>query len=76
MSSEKPTDKPAGSRSGFGLGGLFRRKNAQQQSDEDNGDQGRPPPPTWSMGVLNDRKTVEVPGKFLCARTRVHAVSL
>lgn len=65
MVSEKPEAPEKPSR--FSLGNLFRaRPSSQQQSSEDEG--GRPKLPTWSMGVLNDPKTVEVPGMWAPSR--------
>lgn len=42
--------------------GLFARKHA---NDEESADQTeKPPTSTWNMGMLNDRETIEVPGRF------------
>lgn len=35
------------------------------EGDETRGSRGKPKPPTWSMGVLNDPDTIEVPGSVL-----------
>lgn len=63
MVSEKPEKKPGR----FGLGNLFGGHPKQQSSSED--EDGRSGPPTWSMGVLNDPKTVEVPGMWALSST-------
>jgi hypothetical protein len=57
-------EKMARSRSGNGLRGFlsfFRRTSeaSPPESDEERYDKG---PSKWSMGVLNDEQTVEVPG--------------
>lgn len=38
--------------------------------DEDDGNKAKPE--KWSMGVLNDRQTDEVPGTFKALATQVH----
>lgn len=55
MVSEKP--KGAGR---SGLGKLLGRDNEATARSG-----GKPKPPKWSMGVLNDRTTIEVPGSVL-----------
>lgn len=55
MSAEK---SPAPGR--WGIQRLFGRKGAAKSTSE-----GQSGPSTWSMGVLNDKETVEVPGAFL-----------
>lgn len=55
MSSEKPQG-PGRVR----WGGMFGKNNKERDTEN-----GRLGPSKWSMGVLNDPETVEVPGKFL-----------
>ncbi|KAH8884282.1 MFS general substrate transporter [Thozetella sp. PMI_491] len=42
---------------------FFQRNSADESSDTEMS--GIPPPPAWSMGVLNDKYTIEVPGSVL-----------
>lgn len=55
MSSEKP---PGPGRVRWG--GMFGKNNKERDTEN-----GRLGPSKWSMGVLNDPETVEVPGKAL-----------
>lgn len=41
---------------------FFKRKD-QKGSSEGSQDGNSDGPPRWSMGVLNDKRTIEVPGK-------------
>jgi hypothetical protein len=47
------------------FGGVFaKRKPRDVEEDEKDDGSG---PPKWSMGVLNDKQTIEVPGTSLLA---------
>ncbi|OAA75584.1 Major facilitator superfamily domain, general substrate transporter [Akanthomyces lecanii RCEF 1005] len=63
MSSSDPSmddEKPSGHGGRWGLGRLFGRGSAANDSDKEH-----PRTSKWSMGVLNDPDTVEVPGSVL-----------
>lgn len=62
-------EEQASAPSGRGLGGLFKRRNkTQSSSDNEGGERSRHP--QWTMGILNDPKTVEVPGMTSSNRRR------
>lgn len=44
-----------------GLKSLFQKKDSDGSDGSQNGGAGGTP--KWSMGVLNDKNTIEVPGK-------------
>jgi hypothetical protein len=57
-SSERP-------RSFFARNSISNGHNAGEDEDVEESEEEKGQPPTkWSMGVLNDRSTNEVPGKF------------
>ncbi|KAI0521149.1 major facilitator superfamily domain-containing protein [Xylaria bambusicola] len=60
--------KMAGEPTSSGLGRpwrlLFRGRDTES-TDQDIPTSEKPPKPTWTMGILNDRETIEVPGSVL-----------
>lgn len=50
----------------------FFRRNAAKwpKNSRDGSDNGTP---TWSMGVLNDKKTIEVPGGSHCGGNPIYS---
>ncbi len=59
-SSQKPETKARGWRSFFGSGSTNRDSTSSAEDLENE----KVKPEKWSMGVLNDRETDEVPGKL------------
>lgn len=62
MSSSDPSmydEKPSGHNGRWGFGRLFGRGSAANDANQE-----QPRTSKWSMGVLNDPDTVEVPGKM------------
>jgi hypothetical protein len=61
-SSERP-------RSFFARNSISNGYNAEEEEDVEESEEEKGQPPTkWSMGVLNDRSTHEVPGTFAALR--------
>ncbi|KAK6839557.1 Major facilitator superfamily transporter [Apiospora arundinis] len=57
-------EKPAGQRRPWN--GLFSKKTRRdEESAESDEQRSRSKNPTWNMGMLNDRQTIEVPGSVL-----------
>ncbi|KAK8023990.1 hypothetical protein PG993_012056 [Apiospora rasikravindrae] len=57
-------EKPAGQRRPWN--GLFSKKTGRdEESGESDEPRSRPRNPTWNMGMLNDKETIEVPGSVL-----------
>jgi len=46
------------------FGGVFKKRKPRDVEADGKNDSG---PPKWSMGVLNDKQTIEVPGTFSLA---------
>lgn len=52
-------------RSFFARNSVSNGHNAGEEEDVEGSEEEKPQPPTkWSMGILNDRSTNEVPGTF------------
>jgi hypothetical protein len=47
---------------------LFERKS--EESLKQDGMDEKQPKATWTMGILNDRETIEVPGKYSSSATQ------
>lgn len=61
MTSKDDSKRSLTSRLPF-LGGMKNEKSAERESSEEDG-QTSSRAPKWSFGVLNDKATVEVPGR-------------
>ncbi|KAI0399251.1 major facilitator superfamily domain-containing protein [Xylaria palmicola] len=56
-------DEPKSSGLGRPWRALFKKRSDETLDQDAAGE--KPPKPTWTMGILNDRETIEVPGSVL-----------